>query len=242
MTHIQFRRFPTLIASAMIVLCLLPSTTFAQLIGPNIKGDAGVKAGSQAPPGAYVTVPLWFYTADAVKDRDGNEILTGTLDSAVFGVALTVVTRKKASWRQLRGPRRPAVGKQSRAGRRRLRQQCRLGVDGHVRPADQSGLDHTARRLHRRLRSVPSHGTLEDGASNNTGLGMVGQEILLGTTIYLNTHRSLHVATVATFDFFSEKKDSETKVGNILNLEGGFGADSSKAVSWWASHITAPSS
>ena len=28
-----------------------------------------------------------------------------------------------------------------------------------------------------------------------------------------------------TFDFFSEKKDSETRVGNVLNLEGGLGAD-----------------
>ncbi len=79
----------------MTVLCLLPSTTFAQLNGSNIKGDAGVKAGSQAPPGAYIAVPLCFYTADAMKDRDGNEILTGNLDAAVFGVALNVVTRKK---------------------------------------------------------------------------------------------------------------------------------------------------
>ena len=68
-------------------------------------------------------------------------------------------------------------------------------------------------------------GRYEDGANNNTGLGMVGQELLLGTTVYLNEQRSLHVATAATFDFFSEKKDSETKVGNILNLEGGVGAD-----------------
>ena len=34
-----------------------------------------------------------------------------------------------------------------------------------------------------------------------------------------------HAATTATFDFQSEKKDSSTKVGNILNLEGGIGAD-----------------
>ena len=67
---------------------------------------------------------------------------------------------EEASRRQLRGPRRPALGKQSRAGRRRLRQQSRLGVNGHVRPADQSGVDDTARRLHSRLRSVPSHGAL----------------------------------------------------------------------------------
>ncbi len=43
--------------------------------------------------------------------------------------------------------------------------------------------------------------------------------------MYLNEARSLHAATTATFNFHSEKKDSSTRVGNILNLEGGVGAD-----------------
>ena len=68
-------------------------------------------------------------------------------------------------------------------------------------------------------------GRYEDGADNNTGLGMWAQELLLGTTVYLNKQRSVHAATTATFDFQSKKKDSETKVGNIMNLEGGIGAD-----------------
>jgi hypothetical protein len=59
-----------------MLLCA-PATGYAQLNGQNIKGDAGLKSGSQAPPGIYLAVPLWFYTADQVKDRDGNEILTG---------------------------------------------------------------------------------------------------------------------------------------------------------------------
>ena len=56
-------------AAIMAVAVLLPTPSAAQLNGDNIKGDAGLKSGSQAPPGAYVAVPLWFYTADAVKDR-----------------------------------------------------------------------------------------------------------------------------------------------------------------------------
>ena len=40
-------------------------------------------------------LPFYFYSADAVKDRDGNEILKGNIDAAVFGAALNVVTRKK---------------------------------------------------------------------------------------------------------------------------------------------------
>jgi hypothetical protein len=68
-------------------------------------------------------------------------------------------------------------------------------------------------------------GRYEDGASNNTGLGQWAQEILVGTTVYLNERRTIHAATTATFDFQSKKEDSETKVGNIMNLEGGVGAD-----------------
>ena len=144
----------------------------------------------------------------------------------VFGVALNVVTRKKVLGGNYGFLVVLPVGQQPRAGRRRLRQQSRRGVDGHVRPADQPGLDDSRAPTSSppTVCSLPT-GRYEDGASNNTGLGMVGQEILFGTTVYLNKQRSLHVATAATFDFFSEKKDSETKVGNILNLEGGVGAD-----------------
>ena len=68
-------------------------------------------------------------------------------------------------------------------------------------------------------------GRYEDGADDNTGLGMWAQEFLAGTTLYLNSARSLHAATTATFNVQSKKRDSNTKVGNILNLEGGVGAD-----------------
>jgi hypothetical protein len=225
MTHIQFGRFPVLIAAAMIVLCLLPSTTSAQLNGSNIKGDVGLKAGSQAPPGAYIAVPLWFYTADAVKGRDGNEILTGNLDAALFGVALNVVTQKKVlggnygflvvlPWANNRIQGVEDFDSNPGAGL----------TDMYVQPISLGWRTPRADFTAAYGLFLPT-GRYEDGAANNTGLGMAGQEILVGTTVYLNQQRSVHAATAATFDFFSEKKDSETKVGNILNLEGGVGAD-----------------
>jgi hypothetical protein len=71
---------------------------------------------------------------------------------------------------------------------------------------------------------VPT-GRYENGASNNTGLGMWGHEFGIGTTVYLTESKQYHAATLATFDFQSKKKDSETKVGNAMNLEGGVGGD-----------------
>jgi hypothetical protein len=54
---------------------------------------------------------------------------------------------------------------------------------------------------------------------------MWAQDIQAGTTVFLNSARTLHAATTLSLDFQSKKEDSETKVGNILNLEGGIGAD-----------------
>lgn len=209
---------------AMAVL-FVPAAAFGQLNGPNIKGDAGLKSGSQAPSGAYVAVPLWFYSADALKDREGAERLSGSLDSAVFGVALNVVTTKKifaANYGFLVGL--PWANNRLQGGED-FDANPGVGLtDMFIQPLSLGWHGLRADATVGYGIYVPT-GRYDDGASNNTGLGMWAQEILVGTTVYMNERRTLHAATMATFDFPSEKKDSETKVGNILNLEGGVGAD-----------------
>jgi hypothetical protein len=54
---------------------------------------------------------------------------------------------------------------------------------------------------------------------------MWGHEIGFGTTVYLTEDRKYHAATLVSFDFQSKKEDSETKVGNQMNLDGGIGVD-----------------
>jgi hypothetical protein len=207
------------------MMCLLPAEGAAQLNGQNIKGDAGLKSGSQAPPGAYVAVPLWFYSADKLRDRNGDTLLSGSLDSTVFGVALNVVTPKKLfganygflvalPWahNRLQGTY-DFTSKSGIALTDMFIQPISLGW--HAPRADfilGYGL------------YLPT-GRYEDGASDNTGLGMWAHEFIAGTTVYLNESKSLHVATTMAYDIQSEKKDSSTKVGDILNLEGGVGAD-----------------
>jgi hypothetical protein len=204
---------------------LTSAPALAQLNGQNIKGDAGLKSGSQGPPGVYFAIPLWFYTADAVKDRNGDEFLTGNLDAALFGVALNVVTTRKVlganygflvvlPWANNRIQGVEDFDSNPGAGLTDMFIQP-IDLGWHLPRADITA----AYGLY-----VPT-GRYEDGADNNTGLGMWAQEILLGTTVYLNDQRTLHAAATASFDFQSEKKDSTTRVGNIMNLEGGVGAD-----------------
>jgi hypothetical protein len=207
----------------MMVFSPLPAG--AQLNGGNIKGDAGLKSGSQPPPGSYVVMPLWFYSADAVKDRDGDEILRGSLDAAVFGGGLIVVTPKTLFGGRY-GFMAVLPGANNRVqGAADFDSNPGAGLtDLYVQPISLGWTKPRADFTAAYGVFIPT-GRYEDGADNNTGLGQWAQEILVGTTVYLNESRTLHAAATATFDFQSKKEDSETKVGNIMNLEGGIGAD-----------------
>jgi hypothetical protein len=88
------------------------------------------------------------------------------------------------------------------------------------------------------------NGRYTDGADDNTGFGMWGQEVGFGTTVYLNEAKQYHASALLSFDFQSEKEDSETKVGNAMNIEGGVGADflegglSAGLAYYWSSKLT----
>jgi hypothetical protein len=218
------RAIRSLILAAAIVI-VNPANGFAQLNGQNIKGDAGLKSGSQAPAGTYFAVPLYFCTADQIKDREGNQLRTGSLDAAVFGIALNVVTTKQIAggtygflvalpWANNRVQGANDFDSNPGAGL----------TDMFLQPINLGWRKPRADFMVAYGMYLPT-GRYEDGADNNTGLGMWAQEVLLGTTVFLNETRSVHAATTATFDFQSEKEGSTTKVGNILNLEGGVGAD-----------------
>ena len=209
---------------ALIAGVLSPTVAVAQLNGPNIKGDAGLKSGSQAAPGGYVIVPLYFYSADALKDRNGNEVAKGSLDAAVFGAGLNYVTSKKIAGANY-GFMAVIPGANNRVQGGRIDENPGKGfTDIFVQPIN---LGWHAPRVDTTVGYglyLPT-GRYEDGAKNNTGLGMWGHELQAGTTVYFDDARTWHAATTASFNVFSEKKDSETKVGNILTLEGGAGRD-----------------
>jgi hypothetical protein len=225
MAHWMARVHITAVAAILTAAVLLPTPSAAQLNGQNIKGDAGLKSGSQPPPGAYVVVPLWFYTADAVKDHDGRELLHGSLDSTLFGGGLIVVTPKTLLGGRY-GFMAVLPGANNRVqGSADFDSNPGAGLtDMYVQPISLGWTKPRADFIAAYGLYIPT-GRYEDGADNNTGLGQWAQEMLLGTTVYLTKTRTVHAATTATFDFQSKKKDSETKAGNIMNLEGGLGAD-----------------
>jgi hypothetical protein len=210
---------------AFVAGCVLwAAPAWAQLNGQNIKGDVGLKSGSQAPPGGYFVVPLYWYSADAVKNRNGDEVLHGSLDAFVGGPGINVVTDKKLAGANY-GFLVVLPFANNRLQGTELDENPGGGItDMFVQPLSLGWHFKSADVVAGYGLYIPV-GRYEDGASNNTGLGMWGHELSAGTTVYLNDARTWHAATLASLDFQSKKEDSETKVGSILNLEGGVGRD-----------------
>jgi hypothetical protein len=218
--------------SSVVIGCLLTSTlgaapAVAQLNTQHIKGTVGLKSGSQPPPHWYVVAPLiYVYNTDTVKDRDGDELpFHPDLTSVVYGAGVVRVTTKKILGGfygfQVLFP----FGANNRLEGTDISQDPGAGLtDSVVQPISIGWHFKRADAIAGYNIFVPT-GRYTLGASNNTGLGMWGQEIFVGTTVYLNEAKQFHAATVASFDFQSKKEDSETKVGNMMILEGGLGAD-----------------
>jgi len=61
-------------AAAILVLTALVATpASAQLGGHNFRGDAGLSAGSQPPPGWYFILIYLSYDTDTLRDRNGDQ-------------------------------------------------------------------------------------------------------------------------------------------------------------------------
>jgi hypothetical protein len=217
-----------LVVVAGLLACAVVATPAqAQLLTQHIKGTVGLKGGSQPPPHIYVVAPLLYvYKTDEVKNRNGDRLpIDATITSVVTAGGVSVVTAKKI----LGGNYGYQVLFPAFANNR---------IQGTEIDANPGGglTDSVFQPLSlgwhfKRADAIAGYaifaptGRYTDGASDNTGFGMWGHELSFGTTVYLDEAKKYHAATVASFDFQSEKEDSETKVGNAMNLEGGVGAD-----------------
>ncbi|HEX2442613.1 MAG TPA: transporter [Vicinamibacterales bacterium] len=206
-----------------------PSPARAQLNTQHLKGSAGLKAGSQPPPGGYVIAPiLYFYSADTVKDRDGNEAPNprdGTLNASLFGAGYSHVTTKKVLGGFYGFQFLFPVGANNRIQGTEIDADPGAGLtDSVVQPLSLGWHFKRADANAGYLIYIPT-GRYSNGADDNTGFGMWGQEFTFGTTAYLTENRQYHAATIASFTFSSKKEDSETQPGAQMNLEGGVGGD-----------------
>lgn len=223
------RRIPGMkVLAASVLLCTVGVTpSWAQLNTQHLKGAVGLKAGSQPPPHVYLIAPLvYVYSADRVNDRNGNALpIDGSITSALFGPGVSVVTSKMLLGAHYGFQVLLPLGANNRIEATEIDLNPGAGLtDTVVQPISLGWSFKRADAIAGYIIYMPT-GRYTSGANDNTGLGMWGQEVSFGTTVYLNEARQFHIATLATFNFQSKKEDSQTQVGTAMNLEGGAGVD-----------------
>jgi len=211
---------------SLVAFVLLPLPASAQLNTQHVKGTFGLKAGSQPPPGGYVVAPLLYvYSTDTVRNRDGGKLpINADITAGLFGAGYTHVTTKKVLG-GFYGYSVLLAGANNRIQGTEIDSNPGAGItDSVVAPVLLGWHFPRADAQVQYTVYVPT-GRYTDGAANNTGFGMWGHEVAIGGTTYLTENRQYHAATAVSFNFQSKKEDSETKVGNAMNIEGGVGGD-----------------
>ena len=169
---------------------------------------------------------IYVYNTDTVKNADGDKVaIDADITSGVFGGGISVVKTKKLLGANYGFEVLLPVWANNRIQGTEIDANPGAGLtDSALVPVSLGWHFKRADAVANYTIYVPT-GRYEDGADDNTGMGMWGQEVGVGTTVYLNEARQYHAATLASITWQSEKKDSDTKVGTAMNFEGGVGAD-----------------
>lgn len=206
-------------------LALFARPGFAQLNGFNIKGDMGSKAGSQAPEGMYIGAPFYWYDTSRINNGSGSQVNPGgSFDMFLGGPLFSWVTPKKIFGANYAftvalpiantALEAPIFGENPSPGLSDMYIQP-VNLGWHFKRADVTGGYGFY---------IPT-GRYSPGATDNTGLGMWGHELFIGSTVFFDDDKKWHAASNASFEFHSDKKDSTAHVGDLLTLEGGLGRD-----------------
>lgn len=223
-TNTETARVPGVIGLVLLVFAFIGAaqTASAQLNIPVIRGDNGLKSGSQAPPGVFISGVVYFYDANEIVDKDGRRFNRLSIEQGVPAAALTYVSKKKF----LGGNYSATVvlpllnvaidTPQSPSG-------TGIGFsDMYVQPIQLGWHQKRYDALVGYGLYIPT-GKFTAGASDNHGLGMWSHELSAGATVYLNDKKDWHVSSLASYNIQSHIRGTNRKAGNVLSLEGGLG-------------------
>jgi len=208
-------------------------TALAQLSGSHVVGDLGLKSGSQAPPGIYLTYFLYDYSPSKISGQDGRELslTNGEVQVLAHAPVFSVVTKKKIFGASYGAMIIPSIMNLAiEAPRVNLNQASGYGAgDLYVQPVNLGWQTKRADIVAWYGLYAPT-GKYTPGGEGNRGLGMWSHELALGSTLYLNEKKTLHASAQGSYEIHSKKRDSDVKVGQLLTVEGGVGATVKRAL------------
>jgi hypothetical protein len=213
-----------------LTLVLITVSAEAQYKGDHIPGFMGLQSGSQAPPGLYIGDVVWVYPTSTVKDDAGNAInLPGSLTSTADIILVNLVSNYKVFGANIGGSAAfPFI--QNRI------QTDSLDVSTGFAYTDMfvgAALGWTLKRADITAGYnlyIPT-GRFSATGTDNTGLGMWGNEFTIGSTVYLDQKKTWNAAANFGLEFHTDKKGTNINVGDLGTIEGGLGKTFYKKVS-----------
>ena len=210
-----------------MILLVSAEAAHAQLNTQHIKGGIGLKAGTMPPPHTYVVLPLLFvYHTDTIRTNDGDRLpVDASITASGFGAGIAYVSTRRIFGGEYGAQVLFPLFMNNRLQGTEIDNETGVGLtDTLVQPFSVGWHFTRADAIAAYNLYIPT-GRYADGASDNTGMGMWANEVAFGTTVYLTRSKQYHAATMASVSVQSTKKDSDTRVGNQLVLEGGAGGD-----------------
>ena len=214
----------------LITLLLFASFVFtntnrasAQLGGSNIRGDFGLKSGSQGPPGYYLGNFFYFYNSDQVRLAGGTKVSGPNLHLFANAFILSYVTERKFLGAHWGVTIIPAILNAALDLPRLNVGTSNWGMgDSYIQPV-QLGWHFKQADAFAGYAFFAPTGRFTPGATNNTGLGMWSNEFSLGTTVYFDPEKKWHASAAGFYEIHSSKHGQDLTVGDLVTVEGGLG-------------------
>ena len=193
----------------------------AQYLGDQLLGLTGLKAGSQPPPGIFVTVPLYYRHSDAsIFDAQGDQVLKNATP------ALNVFMLPSVLWVTPFKVLGANVGVS-------YSQWILNGVFNQATVGFQRSTSYAFGDIYVQPLVLGWHTPHADVTAGYaffapTGSGFAGRhmwvdEIDLGTTLYLDSGKKYNASAMMFYDFNQNKNNTNITVGDIVTLTGGIG-------------------
>lgn len=210
-------------ACFLVAIILTALNSQAQYKGDHIPGFLGLDAGTQAPPGLYAVDVVWVYPTSTVKDNNGNTAnKAGNLTSTADIILVSFVTNQKVFGANF-GAQAAIPFIKNRIQLNSLDVNTGFAftdmfvspivLGWHLKRADIT----TGYNLY-----LPT-GRFSANGTNNNGLGMIGNELFVGSTVYLDEKRTWNAAANFALEFHTHKSGTNIQVGDMATIEGGFG-------------------
>jgi hypothetical protein len=207
---------------ATLIICQYDD---AQLKGDHLLGDAGLQAGTQAPPSFTLVLPVYDYNTSTFISANASKIDAPIVNAFLTGVGASIVVNKEILKGHYGASIIFALAANKIDGAMIYSKSSLAFSDTYIQPVQLGWDTKKADFIFGYAIYLPT-GKYQLGGSDNSGLGMLSNEFSGGTTYYFDPEKEWNASTLLSYALNSKKKntnDNDITVGNVLSVEGGIG-------------------